>query len=372
MKIIFENKRFQSVVINEQKSRFSFQIILFPKITKSFSIIGLFAILILMMVKKKAKHIFINNIHLAVNMDNKYLYPCIVYFTSLLNNKRNTSFYTIHVLTNNNLSNESKIKISQIVERFGNNSVKLNYYNLEGHYTGATAGYISVATYYKISLPSLLPNVDKIIYTDSDMINLEDLSELNTIEFRNRSYFIGVTDYIDHLRQLRSNGLTSDKYINIGVLLMNLKAMREDSIEKKLTDFVATHNLEFYDQTAINCVAYKNIQVLPHKFNVFAFPEFSKLVELNNQQDIKYKVNESELFKAYNEPTFFHYLSIDKPWLHITTKFNRVYLWYYAKMSGFYQEILDYYKFNINEIEELLKQIPEDGGLLKRNYKKLN
>ena len=101
-------------------------------------------------------------------------------------------------------------------------------------------------------MPSLLPNVDKIIYTDSDMINLEDLSELNKIEFRNRSYFIGVTDYIDHLRQLRSNGLTSDKYINIGVLLMNLKAMREDSIEKKLTDFVATHNLEFYDQTAIS------------------------------------------------------------------------------------------------------------------------
>ena len=41
-------------------------------------------------------------------------------------------------------------------------------------------------------------------------------------------------------------------------------------------------------------------------------------------------------------------------------------------MSGFYQEILDYYKYNINEIEELLNQIPEDGGLLKRNYKKLN
>ena len=41
-------------------------------------------------------------------------------------------------------------------------------------------------------------------------------------------------------------------------------------------------------------------------------------------------------------------------------------------MSRFFQEIIDYYKFNINEIEELLKQIPEDGGLLKRNYKKLN
>ena len=41
-------------------------------------------------------------------------------------------------------------------------------------------------------------------------------------------------------------------------------------------------------------------------------------------------------------------------------------------MSGFYQEILDFYKFDKSDIESLLKQIPEDGGLLKRNYKKLN
>ena len=40
-------------------------------------------------------------------------------------------------------------------------------------------------------------------------------------------------------------------------------------------------------------------------------------------------------------------------------------------MSGFFEEIVDYYKFNINDIEALLKQIPEDGGLLRRNYKKM-
>ena len=39
-------------------------------------------------------------------------------------------------------------------------------------------------------------------------------------------------------------------------------------------------------------------------------------------------------------------------------------------MSGFYQEILDYYKFNKNDIDSLLNEIPDDGGLLKRNYKK--
>ena len=41
-------------------------------------------------------------------------------------------------------------------------------------------------------------------------------------------------------------------------------------------------------------------------------------------------------------------------------------------MSGFYKEIVQYYGCNINDIEALINQIPEDGGLLRRNYKKLN
>lgn len=174
-------------------------------------------------------------------------------------------------MTNNRLSKESMEKIDKIIKKFGNNSVKLIYYNLEGYFKNATTGYISVATYYKIVLPSLLPNVDKIIFTDGDVINLEDLSEMYSIEFKENMYFSGIPDYIGHLNELKEFGLSSDKYINIGVLFMNLKALRENSIEKKLTEFVETHPLQFYDQTAINCVCFNNTQVLPYKYNVFGY-----------------------------------------------------------------------------------------------------
>ena len=96
------------------------------------------------------------------------------------------------------------------------------------------------------------------------------------------------------------------------------------------------------------------------------------VIDLNNHQDSSYRFNESELNQSFNEPTFLHYYGRHKPWNNYKPRFNRVYWWYYAKMSGFYQEILDFYKFNINDIEEILKQIPADGGLLKRNYKKLS
>jgi lipopolysaccharide biosynthesis glycosyltransferase len=292
--------------------------------------------------------------------------------TSLLDNRANSTFYIIHISTNNKLSKKSKKKIDKIIETFGNHSINLIYYNLEGYFKNGTVWHIPLATYYKIFLPSLLPNVDKIIFTDADIINLEDLSEMYSIEFKEDMYYGGTADFIDHLNQLKENGISSDKYLNTGVALINLKALRENSIEKKLIDFIATHYLKFQDQTAINCVCYKNIQIIHYKYNIFAFPSIDRFIDLNEQQNIKYRLNESELYEAFNKPTLFHYVSLDKPWLKSTRKFNRVYWWYYVKMSGFYQEILDFYKFDKSDIESLLKQIPEDGGLLNRNYKKLN
>ena len=126
-------------------------------------------------------------------------------------------------------------------------------------------------------------------------------------------YFCGIADYIEHLDEFNEFGLSSDKYINCGVLLMNLKALRENSIEKKIIDFVANHTLKFQEQTAINCVCFNNTQVLPYKYNVFALPSFKDLIKLNNQQDIIYRVKESELNEAFNKPTFFHYVDLDKP-----------------------------------------------------------
>ena len=375
-------KSYEFIKIKKKSSSIFIINIVFTRFKKLILIILLLLILFIKMKKmekmemmKKIQKKIINNktnkIHLALNIDDNYIYPSLVFLTSLLDNRANSTFYFIHILGNDKLSMNSKKKIDNLINKFGNNSIKLNYYNLEGTFKNATTGYLTVSTYYKILLPSLLPKVDKIIFIDGDIINLEDLSEMYSIELKENIYFIGIADFIDHLNQLREIGLSSDKYINSGVLIMNLKALRKNSIEKKIVEFVSTHRLKFRDQTAINCICYKNIQTMSYKYNLFAFPNMDKLIKLNSQQARKYRIGLSELIQSFNEPTLYHYVDLDKPWLKKTWKFNRVYWWYYAKMSGYYKEILDNYKFNINDIEVLLKQIPEDGGLLRRNYKKL-
>ena len=68
----------------------------------------------------KNKNINISNyINIAVNFDNKYIYPCITFLTSLLDNRADSTFYIIHILTGTNLRNDTYYKINSVIEKFG-------------------------------------------------------------------------------------------------------------------------------------------------------------------------------------------------------------------------------------------------------------
>ena len=159
--------------------------------------------------------------------------------------------------------------------------------------------------------------------------------------------------------------------MNAGILIMNLKAMRQNDIEKKLRNFIKkNHRLEHHDQTAINVVCHNNIEKLSLKYACFNFENYKDIINYNKRQAKKFRYNETELKQAIYEPTLVHFVGWTKPWEHGYKKSKAEYWWYYAKKSVFYNEILNYYNFKDIEVEELLNKIPKDGGILKRNYKK--
>ena len=309
-----------------------------------------------------------HKIHVAIDIDNNYIYTGIVYLTSLLNNRAKLTFYTIHVLSSDSFSKNNIDKIKTIVENFGKNHSEVFFYNLGNDFRGAPISCFATSAYYRIALPSLLPNIDRVIYTDLDAVNLKDLSEMYNIQFEKDMYISGVLDRVGMIKELEVFGIKTNKYINSGVLLMDLKTMRENSIEKKLRDFIATHAIKTVDQTAINAVCINNTQILPYKYAVFQ--DYENLVQINKAQDSMYRVSESELYEAFHNTAILHYPGPNKPWNKNFQYYSRAYWWYYAKMSGFYNDILNYYRYDDKYVEDILKQIPDDGGLLKRNYKK--
>ena len=110
---------------------------------------------------------------------------------------------------------------------------------------------------------------DKILYLDTDTIVRGDISHLWDIDISDY-YVAGVKDYgvydCGHVQELNYKG----KYINSGVILMNLKRFKDDNLVKKMFDLINTRVLYFTDQDAINLVCEDKIMFLPSVYN-FAY-----------------------------------------------------------------------------------------------------
>lgn len=312
-----------------------------------------------------------HTIHIALNIDNKFIYPCIVFITSLLDNRKQSTKYHIHILTSGDFSQDNINKINTLINKFGKDFLKINFINMQNAFEDAnTSPYVSTSSYYRIRLPSLLSDIDRVLYIDTDVINFADLTEMYNLELNDNIFLRGILDNISNIVELTYFGINTKKYMNAGVLLMNLKSMRKFGIEEKLIDFVNNYFLEHHDQTAINAICYNNFGILSIKYATFCFDRFENMVKYNNRQNKLYRYTNEELQKAYNEPFLLHYVGWNKPWdIGCKVKYSE-YWWYYAKQSDFYEQILGHYGFNNDKVEILLNNIPEDGGLLKRKFMK--
>ena len=108
-------------------------------------------------------------------------------------------------------------------------------------------------------LADLVPNMpDKILYMDIDMMVNKDLSEL---------YNIDITDYeYAAVKEKYGHFFIRWDYINAGMLLFNMKKMKETKLLEKARDKIRNKKMLFADQDAIFWSTTKKLLV-PRKFN---------------------------------------------------------------------------------------------------------
>lgn len=111
-----------------------------------------------------------------------------------------------------------------------------------------------------------LVDEDKILYLDIDTIVVRDIS--NLWKYNIDDYYVaGVKDFgIEKRGNIDELGIT--RYINSGVLLFNLKKVREDKIIDKWFSFINENRLIFPDQDALNVVCHEKILYLSCIYNV--------------------------------------------------------------------------------------------------------
>ena len=105
----------------------------------------------------------------------------------------------------------------------------------------------------------LVPNMpDKLLYLDVDVLFNRDITLLYNIDIEKYEY-AGCNDHYGKY-------LINPRYINAGVLLFNMKKMRETNLLEKCRALIKTKKMIFADQSALNRITTKK-KLLPQKFN---------------------------------------------------------------------------------------------------------
>ena len=143
---------------------------------------------------------------------------------------------------------ESSIHLVDITKFF--KEEMMNSANINTHYTP----YILVRLYS--DKVEELP--EKVLYLDSDLVIYDDIEPLFNIDVEDY-HFAAAGDYLGQF-------FIRKDYINSGVLLMNMKKMKEENIFPKCRKMVVEKKMLLPDQTALNeyCT---QIKYLPSKYN---------------------------------------------------------------------------------------------------------
>ncbi len=190
---------------------------------------------------------------------------------------------------------------------------------------------ISAGTYLRLALPRLLPETDKILYMDADILvrgSLQALWETPMSE-KTLAAVKGAVNLSDKWEWNRERDYWKllegqrGKYINAGVTLLNLEQIRRLDL-KKTWDELAQRKLYYQDQDILNITCKGTISYLPPKYNRLAYlpqEEYHRFVEEGLCTPEEYR-------EAMEAPVIIHYAG-DKPWKRYDTNLGSLW-WEYV------------------------------------------
>ena len=169
-----------------------------------------------------------NKINVCLACDDNYARHAGVVIASVLANANSEDELTFYVLDGGILDeNKNRILELKSIKNCDINFIKIDESMFEDYKKVKTHSYITLATYYRLKLPTLLPDVSRVIYFDCDFVinsSLKDLFNKNLGDLP----LAGVRDI--NKRELRKN----HNYVNAGMLVMDLDNLKKQNIETQL------------------------------------------------------------------------------------------------------------------------------------------
>ena len=241
--------------------------------------------------------------NICYSFDSNYVEQFMVSVVSLLANADKDECFDIFVL-DGGLTKTDKAVIESLKKSYKNFSLKYLSVNEKDfkncpllkeksqefkHY------HVTLPTYFRFKLPSILGKINSVLYLDCDVIIRGSLKNLFSIELKDTA--AAMVEDVESDSEAKRLGLKN--YFNAGVMLINLDYWRKNKIEDKLFEYTKTHTdeIKWQDQDILNCVLNENIKAVDTKWNYQYF--------------LYDEVNTNDL----NEAEILHLSGRFKPWL---------------------------------------------------------
>ena len=293
-----------------------------------------------------------------------------VMIRSVVANSSSKNNYDIIIL-HSNISKENRAFIESAAD--GHSNISIRFRDVKKYFDSGklfVTQHLSIETYYRLIIPTLLPDYKKVLYLDSDMVVEADVADLYRIDIGDNT--IGAVKDIDVAGQvgldinnwkkyikdeLKLNGLYD--YFQAGVLILNLEAIRKLTNSEKLISVATGKKWRCEDQDVLNHVCNGSIHYLPQEWNVLMNWQ---AIDGRSRMDIMkmaYRDLYNEYLSARKAPKIVHFAGYQKPWDVFNCDMSG-YFWKYASMSPFYPLI-------IRKIKTTLENEPVDKVEIKES-----
>ncbi len=166
--------------------------------------------------------------------------------------------------------------------------------------------------YYRLAAPLLLPHtLDRVLYLDVDLVVINPLGELYHMDFED-AYFVACTHvrkFLSKVNQARLGVEELVPYVNTGVLLMNLPALRENLRLEEIRAFAQAKKHAFIlpDQDILAALYGSHVKVA----DTLRYNLSDRILELHNADPKNGKIT---LDWVKNNTVIIHYCGKNKPW----------------------------------------------------------
>ena len=265
-------------------------------------------------------------LNIAYSCNDDYISHTGISIISLLEN--NVPFDSINIYFIEKKVSKVNLKIlEEIVRSYNRNFIVIPFDTLCAKLKINALGRHAETVYAKLFF-SGIEGIDKIIYIDSDTIINNSLADLWKIDLGTHLIAGVQTTSIKVKKKL--DLVQSDKFINDGVVLINLNEFRNQNIEQKFIACIAKYDGSppVLSEGVINKVCKGKIKIIHPKYNLMSGLLYYKK---NLFQKMEGFYSYETLREAVQDPVIIHYLSdfYNRPWdVNCTHPYKDRYLYY--------------------------------------------